>query len=457
MTRMLARAINPWTLLLVGWGLFLVHAYPGLMMRDSFEQLHQARAGFFSDDHPPLMQVILSVTDVVIPGPFGVVLLQTAMLVAGVYLILRRLMRECTAAVISVGFLWLPPVAAVMVVLGKDPMMAGALMLATALIISPRRLLRLVALGLVVVATGVRLNALAATFGIVVLLFEWLAPQASTWGQRLTRYGVSLAVWVATVVIAFALNATLTDRETYVWHTSLVGDIVGTLYFVDGERTDASLQGALAGTKLRHQRNIHAELRKVYRPESMRGVVFGEQRAFDLPPADIEAPSPELREALYRAWKTIVFGNAFAYLRYRLDRFRVVVGLNTPDEDAWDRTIIVTHDVQDSASLRELGIPTAISPVHSNVDAMWTSASHTPLFRPYLWLAVALILLALAGRYPLALALLLSGIGIELSLFFLAPATDYRYSHWMICATLLAAIVLFVERRRATLHGTTSG
>jgi hypothetical protein len=349
---------------------------------------------------------------------------------------------------VTVAFLLFPPVSSVMVVMWKDPMMAGALVLATALIVSTRRAVRLAGLALMVVATGVRFNALAATFAIVVMLFEWQDFAGSVWRKRLLRYGAAFAVWLAVTGAAFGINTLLTDRETHFWHTTLVDDIVGTLYYVDGERTDTSLRRALAGTRLRVDRDIHQTLRRAYRSDGMLELVLGDGRVFDLPLADIEPPPPELRAALVRAWKTIVFANVAAFLRYRLDRFRVVLGMTTDGETAWDQPIIVTHDYQDKAMLTEFGVPAKTSSLQSTIDGALTWFSHTPLFRPCVYFFAALALLVMARRHKLAAALLLSGLGMELSLYFLAHSMDYRYSHWMICTTLLAAILLFVDRRR---------
>lgn len=440
--------IKAWHILLVGWALFLVHAYPGMMTRDSFDQLRQARTGIFLDDHPPLMQAIVWVTDRIVAGPFGIVLAQSAMLLAGAYLLLARVLTPRVAAGIAVAVLLFPPISAVMVVMWKDPMMAGALLLSAALITSERRGVRLVALALALVATGVRFNGLAATFAIIVLLFEWLPPRQRVWQQRLARYGCAVAVWIAVTAASFGVHAVLTDRETHFFHTQLVDDVVGTLRFVDTTRSDSSLRRALAGTNLRVRYNIHETLRQAYRSDAGLDLVLGDARVFDLPLADVDPPSPELRAALMRAWKEIVLANPVAFARYRLDRFRVVLGMTTADETVWDRPIIVTHDFQDKGALVEYGIPTAISPFQSGVDAMFSWLSHTWLFRPYVYFAISLALLWLARRHRIALALLLSGLGMELSLLPLAHSMDYRYSHWMVITTTLAAILLFIDRRR---------
>jgi hypothetical protein len=441
--------VKAWHVLLVGWVLFLMHAYPGLMTRDSFDQLAQARSGIYYDDHPPLMQLLLGITDRLIAGPFGMIIVQSGMLLAGAHLLLQRVMAERRAAIVAVVFLWFPPVVAIMTTLWKDPLMAGALLLATALIISLKRGVRIAGLALVVVATSVRFNALAATFGIVVLLFEWRAFSGGKWRQRLGRYGLALGVWVALTGLSFAIGEALADREAHFFEATLVGDTARTLNFVEGERTDTSLKRALAGTNLIPQHDIHKAIRKAYRSESAMGLIEGPDRVFDLVLDEQRPLTPEQRVAVRRAWNTIVLKNVTAYLRYRLDQFRVLLGLTTDDEDVWDRPIIVTHDYQNKAALTEAGIPTAVSPFQSSIDAALSWFSHGPLFRPYVYLVISLLLLWPARRSQLALALLLSGIGIELSMFFLAHSMDYRYSHWMICTTLLAALLLVVERAKS--------
>jgi hypothetical protein len=440
------RDLPPFAILAAGWLVFFMHAYPGRMTRDSFDQLRQARTGIYLDDHPPLMQAIVSITDRVLAGPIGPVVLQSLMLLAGAYLLLRRAMRPHIAAIVAVVFLLFPPSAAVMVVMWKDPLMAGALLLATALLLDPRRRVRLVALGLVFVATGVRFNALAATFAIVILLFEWRNFAGTKWRARAKRYGLALGVWSAVTAAAFGFNSLITDRETHFAETMLVDDIVGTLRFVKPDRSDAELRSVLAGTRMIPDQNIHKAIRKAYNSESVMPTLLGPDRVFDHPLADVAQLPAEVRAAVVRAWKAIVFGYPRAYLYYRVDRFRVLLGLAKRRETFWDRPIIVTHEYQDKQLLWQFGVSTTISPAQEWIDEQLTALSHTWLFRPYIYFFLSLALLVLARRNALVAALLLSGLGIELSMFFLAHSPDYRYSHWMICTSVLSAILLFAER-----------
>ncbi|HEY0254389.1 MAG TPA: hypothetical protein VGC41_22835, partial [Kofleriaceae bacterium] len=69
-------------------------------------------------------------------------------------------------------------------------------------------------------------------------------------------------------------------------------------------------------------------------------------------------------------------------------------------------------------------------------------------FRAFIYFVVGLYLLAFV-RSRLAIALLLSGLGCEMSLFVGAPSNDYRYSHWMITCVVICTTVVFGLRYRA--------
>ena len=76
-------------------------------------------------------------------------------------------------------------------------------------------------------------------------------------------------------------------------------------------------------------------------------------------------------------------------------------------------------------------------------------SSETMLFRPYVYLAIAILLLVLCCRDRVTLMLLVSGLAYEAGYFPTAATPDVRYSHWMTVCTVLAAMILFVQRYRA--------
>jgi hypothetical protein len=68
--------------------------------------------------------------------------------------------------------------------------------------------------------------------------------------------------------------------------------------------------------------------------------------------------------------------------------------------------------------------------------------------RVSVYLLVALALLPMCRRGRLALAILASGILHALGLLLIAPVTDDRYSYWLVVATMVGVITLFVTRLR---------
>ena len=89
--------------------------------------------------------------------------------------------------------------------------------------------------------------------------------------------------------------------------------------------------------------------------------------------------------------------------------------------------------------------PLRRNPVAETWTAALRSIANTALFRVYIYLAVAIALL-IGSRSRTAITILASGLIYQLSLFIAAPSPDYRYSHWMITCTVLAAVIIFCER-----------
>lgn len=200
-------ALSPWVIVAIGWSVFVLYAYPGLMGADSFAQLDDVRAGVYRDANPPVVTLVWSILDRIIAGPFGMLVLQSTCFLGGAYLIARRLVRPRVAAVCTAIVLLLPPVLAVMAVVSPDGLLAGLGLLGLGLLLDDRRSARVSGLVVLAIAGATRCHAAAATLPIVVLAFPW--PQ----GPRLRRYALAAGVWLALVGAAWGANALLTDRE----------------------------------------------------------------------------------------------------------------------------------------------------------------------------------------------------------------------------------------------------
>lgn len=408
-------------ILALGLSCFLLVAYPGFTSPDSISQLTEARRGVYSDWHPPFMAFVWRYLDMLWSGTFLMLVLQSTTFLLGAYALLARTMVPKRAAVVAVCVLLFPPIFTPMAVIWKDSQMAGYVLAGTAALISPRLGWKLVGCVLLFVATAVRHNALAATLPIVFFLFT-----CRGWaGWR--RYLAATVVWAAITSTASFANKKLTTLPDYPWHNSVAYfDIAGTALF-SHELDDAKLREMLDGVPLAIQTGIAKRLRYLYAPDAWWQLSHGEERVFELPRRDQLAGIP-------RAWKRLVTTYPRAFLYHRLLVFRELIGLaRPPPAPVW------------------YGQP-AVTPSSTPMQYAWFSTldalGGTPLFRVFIYLAVSFALLALC-RARLPLALLASGLTIELSLLAAAPSSDYRYSHWMIVTTVVAGIMIFVQRYRA--------
>jgi hypothetical protein len=331
-----------------------------------------------------------------------------------------------------------------MAVIWKDAPMTGFLLLGAALLHDGRRRVRIVGLVALAAAAALRYNAFAATFPLIVLVFEW--EPGARWFRR---YAIATVAWLATTAAAFSFNAVLTDRQVHFFYSSLgVFDIVGTLAFVDQDLSDAELEKTFAGTGLQVHTDIHGAIRRIYRPDDFLPIISSRDKQpilWQLPINGYE-PVPEAqRDAIGRAYKEVLSSHPGAYLKHRLTVMGEVLWLfhARPTAAIRSRTFAFPD------YHRSLGLGTGWSPLQRKMTRWLTWVwQKTPLFLPWIYAVVALLLLPIARRHRDILALLLSGLALDLSLLPLAPSPDYRYSHWMVLTVCIAAIVLTARRAR---------
>ncbi len=436
-----ASKLPPLAILALGWCVVLIYAFPGQMTQDSFDNLREARAGIYSDAHPPMINLILKVTETVIAGPFGMFIVQTTLLMAGLYTIMRRTFGPRRAAWFATAIFVFPPISVTMAVIWKDCIMAGCLAFGAAGLMSQRRPLKVLGLVAMFVATGVRYNSFGATLPLVVILFQW-GPTS----HGVKRYALSIVVWFVTTFAAFATNAAITDHQLHLWHSSLaLFDTVGTLAHLDEDLSDAELQREFAGTGLLTKSDIHANIRAAYRPRDFFPIVNNPKLAmWSVPINGYEpAPAPQ-REAIARMWWDTITSHPLEYVEHRLAvTHSVLIGGG----------VVPSREFQYPENAHQMGIGTGWSAIQLSMSKwMRFVVRHSPLFTPYVYLIVAMILLPLAARHRDILAILLSGIVMESSLLFLAASNDYRYSHWMILCTIVGAVMLTARRYRSTVN-----
>ncbi|MDB4956290.1 MAG: hypothetical protein JWO36_3859 [Myxococcales bacterium] len=427
-----ARELSTRAILAYGYALFLLYAFPGYMSSDSVLQIGEGRTHVLSDGHPPIMAAEWGVLDAIVSGPILMLLLQSMLFLGGVYGLLRRIVSPRVAAVVACALLLLPPILTPMAVIWKDSQMAGYLLAGTAAMLSERRRIKLIGLGLITIGCAMRFNAFGAAVPLVGFLFEW-RPGLRWW----KRYALSGAVSVAVVVAAFSINRALTVEHRR-W-TPAFADIVGVLNYTH-DRSDDDLAYVLRGTRLRVATGIQARARALYSPRNSWQVTRGEDRMFDDP------VTSEDWAALTRSWKEIISSDWHAYFTFRLASFAEVLGLSDDGtmapvwnlflEDPSQRNWI-EHDASWSS--------------FQEVAGSWLGwlSRETPMFRPWFYALISIVVLLTMSRDRLSFALLTSGVLYELSFAPAAGTPDFRYSHWMIVCTYLATTIVFIQRLRS--------
>lgn len=429
---MIAGCATPRKILVAGYLLFLLYAYPGYLSTESADQLVDARTGSFTDWYSPVMSEVWRLVEWVVTGPFGMLALQSTLVLGGAYHLLRRVVPARAAAIAACGVLLFPPVLAPIAVVWRDSQMAGYLLAGAAAVTSSRRAIRLIGLGLILLACAIHDGAVFAALPVVVLGFAWRD------GQRWWARGViAAAAWAAIAIGAAWLDSALADAVTERPRVALAAsDIVGVL------RYSAPIDdGELAGTGVVVQGGVQERVRALSpRPEES---VDGIRGMFGVP------DTPEGRASLFAARRALVLAHRRAYLAARWHVFYRLLGLSSSALPA----PVYASFVESPGHRAAIGHAATHGWVQRLLVKCVRPLGRTFLFRPYLYLIAAFVLLPIAviTRQRDAAMVLASGIAYELSWFFLAATAAYRLSHWMILCSCLAAALLIA--RRVIQHG----
>lgn len=431
--------MTPRRVLILGWlGAFL-YAFPGYMSFDSIAQLQQARWDYFRDDHPPAMAALWQLTEVFVTGPAGMLVLQLTAFLVGAYLLFKTKLSPRGAAIAASLLLWFPPVLNTMSVIWKDSQMAGYLLLGTALLLSPRRGVRIGGLAFLALGTAMRHNALAMTMPIVVIMFAW-DPTHRWW----KRYAIAFAAWIAITMSARVASNALSSQTMYMWHRSLaLLDIVGTLQYAD-DIPDEQLKQDLAGTRLRYDRDLQRHTRDIIDPKvSPTEQLWDTTNKFFLKPW-----TEEERAAVSRAWKKIVPTHPIAYAKYRWVLFSQLTQLDdTPLGSPIYFWFTDIQDIYGSGNKVDYAAGPSRFQDHAHVVMWWLG--DTSMFHVSLYVILSLLLVPFGIRDRTTLGLLASGIVSEASLFVIAPTVDVRYSFWLVITTACALVLIVAARSNA--------
>jgi hypothetical protein len=363
------------------------------------------------------------IVEVILAGPAGMLALQSLLLLEGSYHLLRRAMGARGAALGACGVLLFPPILATMAVVCPEAQLAGWLAAGAAALGSERRGVRFAGLGLLVVATGMQGGAALATLPIVVLGWPWQQGRAA-W----QRAAAALGAWAILTAGAARIDHALADEHTGRPEVALaMDDVVGTIAAA-GPLGDAALQRELAGVSLAATDHLQARARAI--ASSPAHYAAGPARLFE-PPTDDGA-----RDALAAARRTVALDHPRAYLAHRLHRFARVLGLYGAHN--WQPMITWFGPNPDPVH-----IAASHAPVQRALIAAVRPLSRSFVFRPFVYLALALIFvpLALVRRERVAFVALASGIAFELAQAFVRTDAAFRDSSWLLVSCAIGVII----------------
>ena len=413
----------------------ILYGYPGLVSYDSVDQLAQARRWQLGDWHPPAMSALWRAVELLVGGTFGMLVLQTTALVLGTYALVRDQVSPRAASVTALAIAWFPPILTVTGVIWSDPQMVGYLLVGIAALLSPRPRVRLLGLFAFVLASALRYNALAATFAPIVLLWGREQPRV------VRRYALAVGVWIAVTAASLGLNAALVNEHQHPFARSAAPmDISGIVHFAP-PISDEDLKQTLVGVPLHVDHDLQKAIAAAYEPR-------GSFIYFEHPRPLAEPATPTEFAAVAIAWRKLITAYPLAYAKHRLTVFQLVIQARARIAvPALTQTFAYVGTPELDHELGLAGEPSIVQ----RGWFWWVRHCGAIWYGPRAYLVVSLVLLGFVRGNRAAFVVLGSSLGYELTILLLAPAADYRYSHYLLLATLIALVLVIAKRaRRAT-------
>lgn len=450
-------------------GGFLLHfaiMYPGFMTYDAVNQILEARAGVFSDWHPPLMALIWRLLEHLMPGPALMLFLQLGLIWLGAFLVFHAFFQACCgkiAAILLCTLVFLPPMFGVSGAILKDMLMWGALLAAFGVaghIKSTTNqelwltgVLCISTLLLLWLAILLRHNAIFATIPLLGFAFFRLFPKDSLWG--LIRAIIPAAIIAALLFAASgAINKQLADRHTQPWVANAAFDIVGILKRMEDKTAQQALFVQLAKS-LNSSGTVEPVL-QAYTPMYWREVFRSKPPTLLLPENSIgpvihgfESFSAEQLSALHQLWTQSIMAEPLLWLRHRFAVSKYVLGWVS--ESNWSPVIMGKDFPLDLAEA--YGSVQVSSPLQDRLEEGLNGLINDWFFQPWPYFLVSIIVMAVMFFRPITAnieitCLISSGLLHEIGLLLAAPSPDFRYSHYMVFCTLLALLMLARPKMR---------
>jgi hypothetical protein len=418
-----------------GFALTLLVFYPGYLTNDATYVYRFMQEWSFGDWQSPLMSMLWWVIDPIAPGPGSMFLVFATFYWLGFAIVGLTVARRSALLGVIVPLLALtPPAFMLLVMIWRDVLFAVAWLMAAAIVYAgaersaPSRA-AIAAVALVLIGFGILLRP-TAIFAAPLLAVYVLWPRDFTIKRAALLFlpGVVLGYALIHVVYYVVLDV---KRENPL-HSVFVFDLGGITHF-SGENqfpvTWSAEQTALLTSRC-------------YNPDrwdsywTMEPCRFVMQRLEE--PGDRIFGTPRLTQA----WVRAVTSHPLAYLQHRLTFFWTF--LASPDA-----LTLELYNANDPART-----PLAESRYFKSVVALHDRLKPTVLFRPGLWLVLALVIgvaaiprrMTASGAF--AIGVTASGVAYVLTFLPFGVAADFRYGYWCVLASLAALAAMLAAYRK---------
>jgi hypothetical protein len=430
-----------WGAALFGFAFTLWAFYPGYMSYDSAYQWLQSRHGTLNTLHPPAMAMLWQLTDRILPGPGGMLVMQSLLYWVALAMLMGALPLGPVSrilGVLAIG-LW-PPLFGLLPHIWKDIPMMATFGLATALLCleleRPSRYLRVATVLIISFACMLRHNAIlgAIPFAVWVSIRE-LAPCGEVMQRK--AHLVILMLLITSFIYGMSIlpnHAPGVRRVESVWSVVALWDIAAV----------SLSEGRLLFPAVLHDPSLTIEdVRRDFMEVANAPLYVSGKLKLNLE----QAYTPDERRALEKAWLSLLVDHTRAYLRHRWRLAQLLFG--------WDRASHPDYLVFQPDLYAMPDNPPVIATrgaLQQWVQQHLNALINTPLFAGW-WYVVALLAIGVGGltrlRQPsagLATVVAASALAYSLPLAFISGSAEFRYLGWLVLATPVAALLLLVKK-----------
>jgi hypothetical protein len=428
-------------LALMGLSLTLYFCAPGYMSADSGDQLEQARSLQLRDDNPVLMALLWRLTDQVIEGPFGMLLMMNGVYWLGLGVFFwgssGPLLARATAMLV-VGLY--PTNWTILPAIWKDMLMQAALVACLACLVFPSSRWRTVrylgALVFVCVALGARHNAAAGIWPLLTfpLLGVRVLLDKPRWLRLLCASAVSILL---TLGLTSAVDRTLSPlaKRTEFWQVVPVFDLAGMSLHAGKVLIEPESGVLTSGMGL-------DVIRRFYQPNYVSRLYYCTPfRGKRCVPVFRQTTDPEQLAALARNWRRAILSHPIAYFKHRRAVIKTMLGI----KDAAPGTFYLAGAPHHPLAA-DYPLTSRATRLFNWIDTLVPSIG----FRPWIYVLLGCFLVPVAlirylrGASVIPVLCLLSGLSYMLGLFITTGSGTYRYTVWTTFAVVLGLATLVI-------------